>query len=173
MSIPVPAPAGMTDLAREALHDVLTCGVEVDTLLDPNHYDADTSRDVAAELARLGYVTLDPDISMVRFTLELTPRPVSPHDQAQGLHDAITALTEALPAHDGPVVYQAEQMTALGLTPDMQGLRLLIAVRTVLQLAHHDANGRLSPGSVEAQFPHAAAALARALNQEGAPVDAP
>ena len=98
----------------------------------------------------------------------------STRGQAEGLLSALDALTHALPSLGHGIPYESgHRMAALGLTSDMQGLRLLIAVRTVLQLAHHDANGRLSPGSVEAQFPHAAAALARAVNQEGPPVDAP
>jgi len=97
----------------------------------------------------------------------------SSHGQAEGLINAIDALTSAFPSLGHSIPHESgHRMTALGLTADMQGLRLLIAVRTVLQLAHHDANGRLAPGSVAAQFPHAAAALARAINQEGAAPDA-
>ena len=94
--------------------------------------------------------------------------------QAEGLLSALDALTNALPSLGHGIPYESgHRMAALGLTSDVRGLRLLIAVRTMLQLAHHDANGRLSPGSVAAQFPHAATALARAVNQEGPPVDAP
>ena len=94
--------------------------------------------------------------------------------QAEGLLSALDALTSALPSLGHGIPYESgHRMAALGLTSDMRGLRLLIAVRTMLQLADHEANGRLAPGSAIAQFPHAAAALARAINQEGPAPDAP
>ena len=95
-------------------------------------------------------------------------------NKAAGLHKAIDALTDALPSMEHGIPYDsAQRMLALGVAASTEGLRLLIAVRTVLQLAHHEANGRLAPGSAVAQLPHAAAALARAINQEGPAPDAP
>jgi hypothetical protein len=95
------------------------------------------------------------------------PLPLTDDD----LPGAIEALTDALPAMGGGITSKTvHRMLELGLVPDTRGLRLLIAVRTILQLADHEANGRLAEGSVARQFPHAA--LARAINKEGPAPDA-
>jgi len=172
MTIYVPAPADMSDQAREALADVLSTSVDPESLLDPAHHTTEDSLTTADELTRLGYLVPAETAGFVKFTLELAPRPEPADGEASDLQPAMDAL-KSIMRTARPGALPADLMAGVGVDSTPGGYRLVSTLHSILLLAGYTASGRIAPEAVAAHLTPITAILARSITSGGAPDDAP
>jgi len=172
MTIYVPAPAEMSDQAREALTDVLSSSVEPETLLDPTHHTTEDSLTTANELTRLGYLVPSETAGFVKFALELAVRPEPADHEPLDLQPAMDAL-KSIMRTARPGALPADLMAGVGVDSTPTGYRLVSTLHSLLLLATYTASGRIAPNAVAAHLTPIATILARTITSGGAPDDAP